>query len=115
MVHGGCGSIGCFAMTDAQMAEIWRLVTAALSSGQKRFQVQVYPFRMSEAAMAKHAQDPDVRFWQNLKTGNDLFENTALPLKVSVCNGRYLFEAGNAGVGDSDVVGVGCASAGGNS
>ncbi len=31
MVHGGCGSIGCFAMTNAQMHEIWRLVTAAFS------------------------------------------------------------------------------------
>jgi hypothetical protein len=29
MVHGDCRSIGCFAMTNAQIAEIWKLVTAA--------------------------------------------------------------------------------------
>ena len=30
MVHGGCGSVGCYAMTDPVIDEIWRLVTAAL-------------------------------------------------------------------------------------
>jgi murein L,D-transpeptidase YafK len=33
MVHGGCGSIGCFAMTDPVVDELWRLVTAALQAG----------------------------------------------------------------------------------
>ena len=37
MVHGGCVSIGCYAMTDPVVDEIWRLVTAALDSGQARF------------------------------------------------------------------------------
>ncbi|HVX36445.1 MAG TPA: murein L,D-transpeptidase family protein [Hyphomicrobium sp.] len=108
MVHGGCGSIGCFAMTNRQMAEIWQLVTAALGNGQKRFQVQVYPFRMSDAAMAEHVQDPDVAFWRNLKAGNDLFEGSSVPPKVSVCNGRYRFEAGEIGTADSDPVDVRC-------
>ena len=47
MVHGGCSSIGCYAMTDPVVDEIWRLVTAALAKGQPRFQVQVFPFRMT--------------------------------------------------------------------
>ena len=34
MVHGGCGSIGCYAMTNAVIDEIWRLITAAFRSGQ---------------------------------------------------------------------------------
>jgi murein L,D-transpeptidase YafK len=114
MVHGGCGSIGCFAMTDGQMAEIWQLVTAALGGGQKRFQVQVYPFRMSDAAMDEHARDPDAAFWQNLKIGNDLFEKSAVPPKVSVCKGRYRFEAGQAGSADSDPVDQRCAAPGTN-
>ena len=33
MVHGGCASIGCYAMTDPVVDEIWRLVTAALKGG----------------------------------------------------------------------------------
>lgn len=97
MVHGGCGSIGCFAMTDAQMQEIWKLVTAALSGGQKRFQVQVYPFRMTEERMAKHTQSPTFDFWKTLKAGNDLFESSMMPPKVTICGGKYQFEPGEEG------------------
>jgi murein L,D-transpeptidase YafK len=97
MVHGGCASIGCFAMTNAQMGEIWQLVTAALAGGQKRFQVQVYPFRMSGSRLAERASDPDVPFWKDLKAGSDLFEARQLPPVVSVCEGRYRFEAGEPG------------------
>jgi len=108
MVHGGCGSIGCFAMTNGQMAEIWQLVTAALGGGQKRFQVQVYPFRMSDAELSAHARDPDIAFWRDLKAGHDLFEANAVPPKVLVCNGRYQFQAGTAGSLDSEPVQPGC-------
>jgi len=108
MVHGGCGSIGCFAMTNGQMAEIWHLVTAALGGGQKRFQVQVYPFRMSDDAMASHADAPDASFWRDLKAGHDLFEATYAPPKASVCNGRYRFEAGRPGTIDGDPIDARC-------
>lgn len=93
MVHGGCASIGCFAMTNAQIDEIWRLVTAALNGGQKRFQVQVYPFRMTDEALARHDGQPHSAFWRDLKTGNDLFEANLLPPRVLLCQGRYRFEA----------------------
>lgn len=104
MVHGGCASIGCFAMTNAQMQEIWQLVTSALQGGQKRFQVQVYPFRMSEEALARYAGSPHIAFWKNLKEGNDLFEFNRQPPKVSVCGGAYRFEAGAPGsTGDDSI------------
>jgi murein L,D-transpeptidase YafK len=34
MVHGGCSSIGCYAMTDPAMEEIWTLAMAAFDAGQ---------------------------------------------------------------------------------
>jgi murein L,D-transpeptidase YafK len=92
MVHGGCGSIGCFAMTNPVIDEIWRLITAALRNGQKRFQVQVFPFRMTDGNLARHADSPLAPFWTNLKMGYDLFEAELMPPKVSVCQGRYAFE-----------------------
>lgn len=110
MVHGGCGSIGCFAMTNGQMAEIWTLITAAFGAGQKRFQVQVYPFRMSDTALDDHAREPDIAFWRDLKTGNDLFEQSAVPPKVSACNGRYQFQAGTAGDANSEPVEARCSN-----
>ena len=94
MVHGGCASVGCFAMTNAQMDEIWRLVNAALDGGQTQFQVQVYPFRMTEEKLASYAGHPNQPFWRDLKRGHDLFDETLQPLRVSVCGGRYVFEAG---------------------
>ncbi len=96
MVHGGCSSIGCFAMTNSVIDEIWRLVTAAFSGGQKRFQVQVFPFRMSEANIELHRGDARLRFWGELKPGYDLFEAGRLPPKVTVCGGKYAFEPGQA-------------------
>ncbi|HPG88926.1 MAG TPA: murein L,D-transpeptidase family protein [Hyphomicrobium sp.] len=96
MVHGACASVGCFAMTNDQMGEIWRLVTAALSGGQKRFQVQIYPFRMTDDALKAQADHPAHPFWTVLKRGNDLFEASSLPPRVSVCRGGYRFS--NAGV-----------------
>ena len=110
MVHGGCGSIGCYAMTNDVIDEIWKLVTAALRGGQKRFQVQVLPFRLTEEALARHADQPDAQFWQSLKPGYDMFETDLVPPKVSVCDGRYAFEEGGAGSDGSGLIEARCAS-----
>jgi murein L,D-transpeptidase YafK len=97
MVHGGCTSIGCYAMTDKVVDEIWRMVTAALDAGQERFAVQVFPFRMTERNLAVRRGDRWALFWAELKKGHDLFESTRVPPVVSVCKGRYEFAPGTAG------------------
>jgi murein L,D-transpeptidase YafK len=90
MVHGGCGSIGCYAMTDPVIDEIWRLVTAALKGGQPRFHVHVFPFRMTEAGLKERDRPAQAAFWRDLKAGYDAFEATHLPPRISVCQGRYV-------------------------
>jgi murein L,D-transpeptidase YafK len=90
MVHGGCQSIGCFAMTNNVVDEIWRLVTAALDQGQPAFNVQVFPFRMTEKNLAARKGYKWSAFWTDLKKGYDSFERTHLPPVVSVCDGRYM-------------------------
>jgi len=90
MVHGGCQSIGCFAMTNDVVDEIWRLVTAALDQGQPAFNVQVFPFRMTERNLAERKSDQWRGFWADLKKGYDAFERTHVPPVVSVCDGRYV-------------------------
>jgi murein L,D-transpeptidase YafK len=94
MVHGGCASIGCFAVTDPGVDEIWRMVTAALEGGQPRFPVHVFPFRMSERALNFRKGYRWHGFWSDLKKGYDLFQPGRIPPAVSVCNGRYVFEPG---------------------
>jgi murein L,D-transpeptidase YafK len=93
MVHGSCVSIGCYAMTDRSIEEIYALAAAALRNGQTFFQVHVFPFRLTAEKLFRHKESRWYGFWQNLKEGYDLFENTGRPPKVSVKNKRYVFEA----------------------
>src|SRR3974377_2473905 len=54
MIHGDCASAGCYAMTDEQIAEIYALAREDFFGGQKSFQVQAYPFRMTPQNIAPH-------------------------------------------------------------
>ena len=96
LIHGGCASIGCFAMTDAVNKEIRTLSLRALNQGQAYIPIHVFPFRMTEANIA-HYDKPEVHdFWQNLKVGYDVFERTHRPPRVSVCEQRYDFDPTDA-------------------
>ena len=53
MVHGNCKSVGCFAMTDKGIEEIYGFVAAALSAGQREVPVHIFPFHMTDAAIAR--------------------------------------------------------------
>jgi murein L,D-transpeptidase YafK len=93
MVHGDCLSAGCYAMTDPQMAEVYALAREAFRGGQKSFQVQALPFRMTADNMARRRNDPNIAFWKNLKQGSDHFEVTRLEPKVNACGQKYVFNA----------------------
>jgi len=91
MVHGACSSAGCYSMTDEQIEHIYAFARDAFKGGQKEFQVQAFPFRMTAANMARYKGDPNIPFWENLKEGYDHFEITRLPPKVDVCEKKYVF------------------------
>jgi murein L,D-transpeptidase YafK len=105
MVHGGCASIGCYAVTDPAVDEIWRLVTAALDRGQPRFAVHAFPFRMTERNVRLRQGSQWDGFWADLKKGYDLFEQSHIPPVVSVCNRRYVFAPGTIETANSMVEG----------
>jgi murein L,D-transpeptidase YafK len=90
MVHGGCGSSGCYAMTDALMEELYALVREAFEGGQDVVHVHAFPFRMTRANMARHSRSKWRGFWHTLKQGYDYFELTRQVPAVAVCNRRYL-------------------------
>jgi murein L,D-transpeptidase YafK len=93
MIHGDCASVGCYAMTDEQIAEIYALAREAFFAGQKSVQLQAFPFRMTPLNMARHRDSPHMAFWRMLKQGYDRFEVTHLEPKVNVCERRYVFDA----------------------
>jgi murein L,D-transpeptidase YafK len=92
MVHGDCSSRGCYAMTDDQIGEIYALARESFFGGQRAFQVQAYPFRMTAANFAKHRNNPNIPFWRMLKEGSDHFEVTHQEPVVEVCEKRYVFD-----------------------
>ncbi|KRE22256.1 hypothetical protein ASE66_27865 [Bosea sp. Root483D1] len=97
MVHGACTSAGCYAMTDDGVTEIYGLAREALAGGQRSFQVQAFPFRMTPENLARHRSNQNIAFWRNLKEGSDHFEATRQPPRLATCGGRYVFNpAGDA-------------------
>jgi murein L,D-transpeptidase YafK len=96
MIHGGCSSAGCYAMTDEQIAEIYALAREAFFGGQMSFQLHAYPFRMTPLNMARHRNSPHMAFWEMIKQGYDRFEVTHLEPRIEVCEKRYIFDPESA-------------------
>ncbi len=102
MVHGDCSSMGCFAMTDGQIADIYALTREAFAGGQSSIQLQSYPFRMTPENFAKYRNDPHVGFWKTLKQGHDYFEAARAPVQTAACGGRYAFGSSECGGGKAN-------------
>lgn len=111
MVHGACKSVGCFAMTDQGIEEIYGFVDAALRAGQKEIPVHIFPFRMTEANITRETGSGGgwlsfvgsgggyrqwVDFWKNLKQGYDKFEQSGEPPVAFACGDHYEFDGGSA-------------------
>jgi murein L,D-transpeptidase YafK len=97
MIHGDCSSAGCYAMTDEQVGEIYALARESFFGGQKTFQIQAYPFKMTPLNMARHRNSSNMAFWKMIKEGYDHFEVTRLQPKVDTCEKRYVFDAESSG------------------
>lgn len=91
MVHGNCVSVGCYAMTDDSINEIYALGFAALKNKQPFFRVHVFPFKMTELNMEAHTKSQWYEFWLNLKQAYDYFETYKKPPNVEVKQGQYVF------------------------
>jgi murein L,D-transpeptidase YafK len=92
MIHGGCSSVGCYAIGDKYIEEIYTLVESALEMGQKSIEVHIFPFRMRDDIMIEYSDSEWYNFWGNLKEGYDYFEEARIPPQIRVLNRRYEFE-----------------------
>ena len=92
-IHGGCGSTGCFAMTDERVDEIFRLTAAAFGGGQSEILVHAFPFRMTNGELAKRDKHPWISFWKNLKEIDEAFKSSRKLPKISICNNKYALNA----------------------
>ncbi|WP_455476131.1 L,D-transpeptidase family protein [Bartonella sp. B17] len=91
MVHGSCFSAGCYSMSDKNMAQIYAFARDAFRGGQREFQLQAFPFRMTVDNMERHRNSPHYQFWVMLKEGYDFFEKNRKPPKIVVFERNYVF------------------------
>ena len=105
MVHGDCSSRGCYSMTDEAIAEIYAIVRESFKGGNPSVQLQIFPFRMTPANLARHSDSPHFSFWQNIKEGYDRFEIAKTPPVWDVCEKRYVFDRVYAGTHVLDAAG----------
>ena len=100
MVHGGCESAGCYAITDEAVQELYALAREAFVGGQRKFPIHAFPFKMTQQAMLTHSSNKWFNFWLNLKEGYDMFAATGRPPVAGVKQGRYVFFPSPAQVPD---------------
>ena len=91
MVHGNCVSVGCYAMTDSYINEIYTLMVSALQAGQPFVRVHSFPFKLELETLSQYSSHQWHSFWLNLKEGYDYFNKYKRPPNVEVSNGRYIF------------------------
>ncbi len=77
-IHGGCISIGCVAIDNNKIEEVYWLAVQARNSGQVQLPVHIFPYRFNdpkhqnlEGLYARH--EP---LWRGLRQGYDKFEAT---------------------------------------
>ena len=90
MIHGNCVSIGCYAMTNAGIEEIYLLGQSSLADGQSTFPVHIFPFRPTDTAMMTHKTSVWSAFWRELKPAYDAFARTKKPPETRASGGHYV-------------------------
>lgn len=93
-IHGNCVSIGCVAITDPAIKELF---WANYQVQKKQIPVHIFPTRLSNFKTnileILYEGDPELlQFWKNMQKGYQLFENTHIPPEYTkVENGKYIF------------------------
>ncbi|MGZ3457655.1 MAG: L,D-transpeptidase family protein, partial [Archangium sp.] len=100
-IHGACASIGCIAIEDGPIEELYLMVLEARARMKRDVPVHIFPRRLDAAGLAALEHHPRatpelVAFWRGLEPGWRLFEQTRRPPRISVDpkTGAYRVEAG---------------------
>jgi murein L,D-transpeptidase YafK len=80
-MHGKCASIGCIAIEDEQIEEVYLI---ALEARKKPSRVDLFPRRLSLEWLATQRASPYAAFWAELWPAYEQFEATRRPAVFSV-------------------------------
>ena len=108
MVHGDCVSIGCIAIENAPIEQVFLSVLASHRAGHQQVPIHIFPTRFDAAGRERlappRAEDPDRdRLWQELEAVYEAFEVERRVPEVSIDpkSGRYEVVRREAGGGPS--------------
>ncbi|MDI1477558.1 L,D-transpeptidase family protein [Polyangium sp. y55x31] len=89
LIHGSCASVGCLAMSDDRMAEIYLAASEYKWTGAS-LPVHIFPTRDMAGLLASPAGGAHRAFWENLKPFLEEFEQTRRVPKYRIdAKGRY--------------------------
>ena len=92
MIHGNCVSIGCLAMSDERIQELWVMVKP-FKKHRRPVHVHLFPTRDLGTYVDVQPNVDLKAFWANLKEGFDYFETKkTLPAVTIDKKGRYHFK-----------------------
>jgi murein L,D-transpeptidase YafK len=100
-VHGACASIGCIAIEDGPIEELYLMVWEARARMGRDVPFHIFPRRLDAGGLAALAGHPRatpelLAFWRELEPGWRFFEETRRPPRVSVDTrtGTYTVQPG---------------------
>ncbi|WP_164016518.1 L,D-transpeptidase family protein [Pyxidicoccus trucidator] len=78
-VHGNCVSIGCIAIQDEPIEELYLMVLDTRANTKRNVPIHIFPRRLDAKGMKaleadRSATDPLVAFWRSLQPAYSLFE-----------------------------------------
>ncbi len=88
-MHGNCVSIGCIAIEDAQIEEVYLV---SLDAQVRR--IDIFPMRLPEGAL-DNASDVNLSFWLELQPAYTQFDKTHRPAayKIEPKTGKYVVKS----------------------
>jgi murein L,D-transpeptidase YafK len=89
-LHGNCASIGCIAIQDAPIEEVYLI---AFDAKRRPLRFDIFPARLTDEALAGLGESPHLSFWKELQPAFLKFEATKRPQPFSVSKtGAYVLK-----------------------
>lgn len=80
-LHGNCASIGCIAIEDGPIEEVFLIAQAATT---RPLRIDIFPARLTAAWLEAHRDHPHRAFWEELAPAFAAFEAHQRPASFSV-------------------------------
>ncbi len=95
-IHGACVSVGCIAITNDKIKELYTLASQAQSNGQTMIRVDIFPIQFDNEISVTHLNEVsdyqlNKLFWKNIEEVFYDFENTKQLREIQVNEkGKYM-------------------------